>query len=376
MVSGESHPAFQPLRDLLARNIQDGTDAGAAVAVVHDGEMVLDLWGGEASPGVAWERDTLVQVWSVTKVMVGLAALVAVDRGELDLDAPVASYWPEFGENGKHEVLVRHVLGHTSGVPGWSTQVSIDDVVDLVGAEKLLAAESPWYEPGSAPAYQILAHGHLVDGIVRGATGRGVAELLAEEVVAPLGTDFRLGVPEDELGRCADLISPDGAALDPSTLPPDAFLLRTIANPLVTPKGSNAAEWRQGQVGGVAGHGNARNVARVQSLLSHGGEVDGVRLLRPDTVDRVWEVQAEGTDQVLLQPIRWGMGWALPTPSAPAIPDRKVCWWTGYGGAIVVNDADTRTTIAYTPNRLVPHMMSSPRTDAYVRTAFDCLEAM
>lgn len=376
MVFGESHPAFQPLRDLLARNLEDGTDAGAAVAVVHDGALVLDLWGGEASPGVAWERDTLVQVWSVTKVMAALAALVVADRGELELDAPVATYWPEFGENGKEEVLVRQVLGHTSGVPGWSSQVSIDEVLDLVGAEKLLAAEAPWYPPGSAPAYQILAHGHLVDGIVRGATGRGVAEVLAEDVVEPLGTDFRLGVPEGELGRCADLISPEGAALDPSTLPPDAFLLRTIANPLVTPKGSNTATWRQGQVAGVAGHGNARNVARVQSLISHGGEVDGVRLLSRETVDRVWEVQAEGTDQVLLQPIRWGMGWALPTPSAPAIPDRKVCWWTGYGGAIVVNDADTRTTIAYTPNRLVPHMMSSPRTDAYVRTAFDCLEAM
>jgi len=376
VVNGDSHPAFQPLRDLLARNLADGTDAGAAVAVVHDGELLLDVWGGEARPGVPWQPDTVVQVWSVTKVMVGLAALVLADRGELDLDAPVATYWPEFGAHGKEKVLVRQVLGHTGGVPGWTPQVGVEAAMDLEAAEALLAAETPWYEPGSAPAYQIVAHGHLVDGIVRGATGRGVAEVLREEVLAPLDADFHLGVPAADLDRCADLIAPEQAAMDASALPPDAFLLRTIANPLLTPKRCNEADWRGGQVGGAAGHGNARSVARVQALVSHGGEVDGVRLLRPETLERIWEVQAEGTDQVLLAPVRFGIGYALPCASAPAVPDRKVCWWTGYGGAIVVNDADTRTTIAYTPNRLVNHMLSSPRTDAYVRTALDCLEAL
>lgn len=381
MVDGVCSPAFTPLRDELARNLADGSDVGAAVAVVHDGELVADLWGGEARPGVPWRSDTVVQVWSVTKAMVGLAALVLADRGELDLDAPVASYWPAFGAGGKEDVLVRHVLGHTSGVPGWSTQVTVTDALDLETVEALLAAEQPWYQPGSASAYQIVAHGHLVDGIVRGATGRGVADVLREEVLAPLGvTDFMLGVREEDLERCADLLSPPQSAVDYSALPPDAFLLRTIANPLLTPKRCNEADWRRGEVGGAAGHGNARGVALAQAAVSHGGAFAGpdgeVRLLSPATLDRVFDVQADGTDLLLMQPVRFGIGYGLPTPSAPAIPEGRVCWWTGYGGAIVVNDLERRATIAYTPNQLAEHMLSSPRTDGYVRTALDCLEAL
>ena len=249
--------------------------------------------------------------------------------------------------------------------------------MDLVAAEALLAGEEPWYEPGSAPAYQILAHGHLVDGLVRGATGRGVADVLRDDVLAPLGvTDFHLGVPTSDVGRCAEMSSPPASSIDSQALPADAFILRTIANPLLTPKRCNQDDWRAGEVGGAGGHGNARGLARTQAVVSHGGEVDGVRLLSAGTVDRIWEPQASGTDLVLMLPSTWGIGWALPSAGAPAIPDRKVAWWTGYGGAIVVNDADTRTTIAYTPNRLVEHLMSSPRTDGYVRTAFDCLEAL
>ncbi|WP_110205492.1 serine hydrolase domain-containing protein [Nocardioides daejeonensis] len=376
MVNGDCHAAFQPLGDLLARNLAEGVDAGASVAVVHDGELVVDLWGGEARPGVPWERDTVVQVWSVTKVMVGLAALVLADRGELDLDAPVAASWPAFAAHGKEHVLVRHVLGHSSGVPGWTPQISVEQALDLVASEALLADEAPWYEPGSAPAYQIVAHGHLVDGIVRGATGRGVAEVLRDDVLAPLGVDFLLGVPDGDQDRCADLISPPGSGTDYAALPPDAFLLRTIANPLLTPKRCNEPDWRRGQVGGAGGHGHARGIAQAQALVSHGGELGGVRLLRQETIDRIWEVQADGTDLLLMRPVRFGIGYGLPCSSAPAVPDRRVCWWTGYGGAVVVNDADTRTTVAYTPNKLADHMLASPRTDAYLRTAFDCLEAL
>ncbi|TYL55986.1 beta-lactamase family protein [Nocardioides sp. BGMRC 2183] len=374
MVDGECIPTFQPLRDQLARNLESGADVGAAVAVVHDGELVADLWGGEARPGVPWRADTVVQVWSVTKAMIGLTALVLADRGILDLDAPVAKYWPEFGAAGKEGVLVRQVLGHTSGVPGWTPQVAVEDALDLVAAEALLAAEAPWYEPGSASAYQIVAHGHLVDGIVRGATGHGVAELLQSEVLGPLGAEFLLGVPEEQLGRCADLLSPPESAVDYSQLPADSFLLRTIANPLLTPKRCNQPDWRQGQVGGAGGHGTARGIARAQAVVSHGGELDGVRLLSPETIDRIFEVQASGPDQLLMLPVTFGIGYGLPTPSAPAVGDGRVCWWTGYGGAIVVNDLDRRATIAYAPNQLAEHMLSSPRTDGYVRTALACLE--
>ncbi|MCX6396676.1 MAG: serine hydrolase [Propionibacteriales bacterium] len=375
MADGTCADAFSPLRELFECNLADGTDRGASVAVVHDGELVVDLWGGEARPGVPWERDTITQVWSVTKTMAALTLLTQVEKGLIDLDAPVSAYWPEFGSAGKEGVLVRHVLGHTSGVPGWEAPVTIEDILDLEKSEAILAGQAPWYEPGSAPAYQIVCHGHLIDGIVRGATGRSVAEILHDDIMAPLGGGFRLGVPTDELGLVADLSNPPPSSIDYGQLGPDHFLLRTIMNPLLLPEDvCNTEQWRRGAVGGAGGHGNARGIAWAQALVSHGGEVNGVRLLSPETIARIFEVQSEGADLLLGVPVKYGMGYALQMSSAPAIgesnPDGRVCWWTGYGGAIVVNDLDTRTTFAYAENKLADHMVSSPRTDAYVRAAF------
>lgn len=374
MTDGSCADDFLPLRDLLEKNLAAGEDVGASLAVVHDGELVVDLWGGEARPGVPWERDTITQVWSVTKAMAALAVLTLVDRGLVDLDAPVIRYWPDFGAHGKDRVLVRHLLGHTSGIPGWTQPVTVEDILDLERAEALLAAQEPWYEPMSGPAYQIVCHGHLLDAVVRGATGRTLADVLHEDVMAPLGGGFRLGVPGDELARCADLVPPPPSTVDYGALGPDHFLIRTVLNPLLAIDICNGEAWRRGAVGGAGGHGNARGIALAQAALSHGGTVNGVELLSPDTIERVFEVQAEGLDLVLAVPVRFGIGYALPMSSAPAIPDGRVCWWTGYGGAIVVNDADRRTTVAYAPNRLADHMVSSPRTDGYLRTAFACLE--
>jgi CubicO group peptidase (beta-lactamase class C family) len=376
VTDGTCPEAFAPLRDLLEKNLATGDDVGASLAVVHDGELVVDLWGGEARPGVPWTRDTMVQVWSVTKTMSALALLIQVERGLIDLDAPVAQYWPDFGAHGKDRVLVRQLLGHSSGVPGWGPPVTVEDICDLEKGEAILAAEEPWYEPGSAPAYQVICHGHLIDGVLRGATGRTIADVLHEEVLAPLGGGFRLGVPADELDLCADLINPPPSGIDYAALGADHFLIRTSINPLLVPDGvCNTAAWRRSAVGGAGGHGNARGIAQAQALISHGGEYGGLRLFSPETIDRVLEVQAEGPDLVLTIPVRFGMGYALPMAMAPAIPDGRVCWWTGYGGAIVVNDLDTRTTFAYAPNKLADHMVASPRTDAYVRAAFEAVRA-
>ncbi len=378
MLNGTCTDAFAPLQEQLEKNLTSGEDVGASLAVVHDGELVVDLWGGEARPGTPWTEDTITQVWSVTKTMAALVVLTQVERGLIDPDAPVSEYWPDFTAHGKEPVRVRHLLGHTSGIPGWGAQVTVDDILDLKKSEALLADQEAWYEPGSAPAYQIVCHGHLLDAVVRGATGRALADILHEDVMGPLGGGFRLGVPTDELDLCADLINPPPSGVDYAALGPDHFLIRTILNPLLAPvQVCNTPAWRQGAVGGVSGHGNARGIARAQALLSHGGEYDGVKLLSPETIARVFEVQAEGTDLVLSVPVRYGMGYALQMPSAPAIgawnPDGRVCWWTGYGGAIVVNDLDSRTTVAYAPNRLADHMVASPRTDGYVTTAFGCL---
>ena len=370
---GSTDPAFAPLRELFETRLADGSEAGASVAVVQDGELVVDLWGGEARPDEPWREDTIVQVWSVTKTMAALTTLVLVDRGLIDLDAPVASYWPAFR---RRDVLVRHLLGHTSGMAGWTETLDVAGLLDLERSEQMLAEQEPWWEPGTASGYHMVGYGHLLDGLVRGATGVPLAEQFRTLVAEPLGADFHLGVPDDALDRCADLIPPPPGGLDVSALPEGNLLVPTIVNPLLDVGGfCNTAEWRRVSVAGANGHGNARSIARAQSVVSHGGEVGGVRLLSPETIDRIFEVQADGPDLVLLVPLRWGIGYALPHPTAaPAVPTGRVCWWTGYGGAIVVNDLDRRVTVAYAMNRMENHFTSSPRTDDYVRTAFACVE--
>jgi CubicO group peptidase (beta-lactamase class C family) len=374
-VSGTCADAFEPLRQLLGANLADGTDVGASVAVVHDGDLVADLWGGQARPGEPWREDTVVQVWSVSKTMAALTTLVLADRGALDLDAPVSSYWSDFRRD---DVLVRHLLGHTSGYAGWTEPLDVPGLLDLEKSELMLAEQEPWWEPGTASGYHMISYGHLLDGLVRAATGVPLADQFRALVAEPLGADFHLGVPEDALGRCADLIAPTDSGIDYSSLPEGNFLVPTVINPMLDVEtGCNGAEFRRVSVAGINGHGNARSVARAQAVVSHGGEVDGVRLLSEATVDRIFDVQADGPDLVLLAPLRWGIGYGLPSPTAPAVPEGRACWWTGWGGSIVVNDLDRRATIAYAMNRMLgEHFISSARTDAYVRTAFDCLVAL
>ncbi|AVP67792.1 serine hydrolase domain-containing protein [Prescottella equi] len=373
-VEGFADPAFSGLRDLLQRNLDDGTDVGASVCVVAEGEIVVDLWGGVADvdTGTPWVKDTVVNTYSLTKTMTTLAALLLVDRGQLDLDAPVAHYWPEFAANGKGAVLVRHVLGHTSGVSGWQQPVSLADICDAVRAEDLLAEQAPWWEPGTASGYHATNFGHLVGGMVRRVTGVGLGEFFATEVAAACGADYLIGVPADVDPRIAPLIAPPPSGFDYAALPPDGVFVKTMANPVIPVPETSSRLWRSAEIGGANGHGNARSVALVQSVVSHGGRtVSGEQLLRPATIDRIFDVQSDGVDQVLGAALRFGLGYALPAPAIhPSIPDGRVCWWTGYGGSIVVNDLDRRMTFAYVMNKMSPQLLGAPRTESYVAQAY------
>ncbi|UDY24905.1 serine hydrolase domain-containing protein [Nocardioides sp. Kera G14] len=376
-VEGFAHPSFEPLRELLQSRLDAGDDAGASLAVIRDGETLADLWGGTARPGMPWQEDTITQVWSITKTMAALTVLVLADRGVIDLEAPASTYWKALADGPSGDrVLVRHLLAHTSGLPGWTDPLDVEGLLDLERSEAMLAAQEPWWEPGTASGYCMISYGHLLDAVVRGATGRPLSEVFREEIAVPLGADFHLGVPADALERCADLIAPT-ERLDLPPLAEDNQLIRTLTNPLLDVGGfCNSAPWRQVSVAGANGHGNARSIARIQSVISHGGEVDGVRLLSPAMIDRLLQPEASGLDLVIPAELTWGLGYALiPPVAAPDLPAaERRCWWTGYGGAIVINDLDRRTTIAYAMNKLGAHLISSPRTDDYVLTAYRCLE--
>jgi CubicO group peptidase (beta-lactamase class C family) len=208
MLNGHVDPRFEPLRDVLESHLTSGAECGLSVTVDIDGDTVVDVYGGHADEARTrpWEPDTIVNVWSTTKTVTSLAVLMLADRGLVDLDAPVAAYWPEFAANGKEQVLVRHLMSHSSGVSGWDAPFALTDMYDLERSTALLAAQAPWWEPGTASGYHALNFGHLLGEIVRRVSGKSLTEFVATEIAGPLNADFQIGASKSDWARCAEII--------------------------------------------------------------------------------------------------------------------------------------------------------------------------
>jgi CubicO group peptidase (beta-lactamase class C family) len=343
---------FAAVRDLLAASLARGTDVGASVAVTLDGEPVVDIWGGwvDEARTRPWERDSITNVWSTTKTMTALCALMLVDEGHIDLEAPVDRYWPEFAAKGKEgRVLFRHLMGHTAGLPGWSEPMTVEDLYDWEKATALLAAQEPWWEPGTASGYHAITQGYLIGEVVRRVTGETVGTFFRERVARPLGADFHIGLDPAEFGRVANVLPPP--PLDPNLEIPE-MAARTLGNPPLTAEASWTDAWRRAEIPAANGHGNARSVAAVQSVVANSGEVGGVRLLSSAGCARIFEEQAHGTDLVLGVPIRLGTGYGLLTAEWGVDPATRACFWGGWGGSVIVNNLDTRMTVAYMMNKM------------------------
>ncbi|WP_035791482.1 EstA family serine hydrolase [Kitasatospora mediocidica] len=371
--AGHCASAFGAVRDVLEENLSTGEELGAGLVVDIDGERVIDLWGGfrDVERRVPWTEDTLTNVWSTTKTVTSLAALVLVERGVLDVNAPVATYWPEFALNGKDHVLVRHLLSHTSGVSGWEQPIVLQDIYDRAESTDRLARQAPWWAPGTASGYHGQNMGHLVGELVRRTTGVPLREFVAAELAGPLGADFQIGVRQADLGRVADIVPPPPHPYDVTALDPAGPMYKTFTGPPLDASAANSPEWRNADLGALNGHGTARSIARLLSAITLGGSVDGTRLLSPATIDLVFQEQAAGIDLVIGEPLRWGIGYALPQRETfPYIPDGRVCFWGGWGGSIVVMDLDRRMTACYVMNKMGPGVLGSPRTESYLRAIY------
>jgi CubicO group peptidase (beta-lactamase class C family) len=342
-VRGVCDERFGAVRDALAESL-DRDDVGACAAVYLDGEPVVDIWGGyaDAARTIPWERDTITNVWSTTKVMTALCALILAERGDLDLDAPVARYWPEFAAAGKDRVLVRHLLAHTAGLPTWDEPTTVEDLYDWPTAVARLAAQAPRWEPGTAAGYHALTYGYLVGEVIRRVAGRRVGDFFAQEVAGPLGADFHIGLPAEHDHRVAPVIAPPPASPGesrftgaPGSGPP---------NPDLPPGAANTEAWRRAGIPSAGGHGNARSVAAVQSVLACGGTARGVRLLSPAGCERAREEQYHGEDRVLGGSIRYGMGYGIFD---------RFCGWGGWGGSLVMVDIDARMSVSYVMNQML-----------------------
>ena len=373
-IVGICDPKFSEVRDILAASIESGADTGVSFALTIGGEMVVDLWGGhlDSTASAPWQEDTLVNVYSTTKTMSFLCALVLADRGLLDFDRNVADYWPEFAQNGKAQVKVWHLMNHAAGLSGMDQMISPEEMYDWDMIVTLLAAQAPWWEPGSASGYHAITQGYLIGEVVRRITGKTLGTFFHEDIARPLDADFFIGVPPSEFHRIGRLI-PVGEGDAPQTDDAESIAARTFRSPFSSAQNSWSEGWRRAELPAVNGHGNARSVAKLQAPLACKGSAFGVDLLSVETATSVMTPRISGTDLVLGVPLSFGLGFALVSELAPLSPNKNACFWGGWGGSNILIDQDAQLSAAFVMNKMYDGLMGDLRSFKLLQAVYRAL---
>ena len=360
-IHGTCKPEFGGVKAAFEENFEKRGDVGASVAVSSEGELVVDLWAGHRDRGrtLPWEQDTIVNVYSTTKTMAALTLLLLADREELDLYAPVKAYWPEFAQNGKDGVQVRHFLSHSAGLSGMDEPMSEADVYDWEKMTAALARQAPWWEPGAQSGYHALTQGHLIGEVVRRITGQTLGAFFRQELAEPLGADFHIGIGPEHDHRIGQLVPPKAAPAGQAA--PDSIAARTFANPSILAKAAASRAWRAAEIPAANGHGNARSVVAVQTLAANLGCANGKRLMSEAGCRAIFDTQTFGKDLVLGVPIKFGMGYGITTDLLPMGPNERIAYWGGWGGSTAVIDQDARMCVSYVMNRMEGNLMGDLR---------------
>jgi CubicO group peptidase (beta-lactamase class C family) len=372
-IGGTVEPAYERVLDAFMANFDDNGEVGAACAVYAGGELVVDLWGGlaDATIGTPWRDDTLVLVYSCTKGMSATAANLLVERGLLDPDQTVAHYWPEFAANGKAAITVRQALSHQAGLAVVEGDLSLDECLAWFPVVDAIAKQPPNWPPGTAHGYHMRSFGWIVGELVRRVTGTTIGAFFREEIAAPLGLDFWIGLPEALEPRVARLVPPEPEVLTFFASLGDETLLGRAAT---GPSGNFAYDdmWNTRalhacELPSSNGIGDARSLARLYASLI--GEVDGIRTLQPATVARATEAQVRGPDKVIMTETAFGLGYMLP-PSLNARAAREAFGHAGAGGSVAFADPAAGLSFAYVMNDLRFDWSGDPRPDSLVHAVY------
>jgi CubicO group peptidase (beta-lactamase class C family) len=375
-IYGTCATGFEPVREAFAANFTAHGEIGASVAVAVGGKTVVNLWGGWADPGRnrLWQRDTLTNVWSTTKAMTSLCAHILIDRGELDPDAPVARYWPEFAAGGKDGITVRQVMCHQSGLTGLTVPLSVEDYYDWDKITGLLAAQEPLFPPGSTSGYQAITFGFLVGEVVRRISGKSCGAFFRKEIAGPLGADFFIGLPKKDLDRCSDLqgVRPsedEQAALAQAYASAAPAAQAALINPPMTGDEANVAEWRMAEIPAANGHGTALGLVTVFGALADGSE----RLISAKTLQAARTGNGRFDDVVLGMPLEYGLGFGLSGPEGHFGPNEAAFGHDGFGGSAVGADPEAGVAFAYVMNRMGMNLVDDPRKMALIAAVYRSL---
>ncbi len=360
-LEGTCAPQFENVRDAFAKEFADGNELGASLCVTVEDEIVVDLWAGHMDEAKTrpWERDTLANVYSTTKGITAIAAHRLVDEGLLDLDAPVAEYWPEFAAGGKAEIPVRQLLSHEAGLPAIMKPLAQETVYDWKAMCDALAEQEPWWEPGTAHGYHAVTFGWLVGEVVRRIRGKKIGDVVRDEIAGPLGVEFEIGFGPELDERVAPLVQgpvhppeadgPDFDLVAEIMGNPESVLAKTFGNPPVLGL-HNERAWRAAEIPAANGHTNAHSLARIYAALANGGETQGVRLLSSEAIERARTEQVNGNDEVLPMDTRLGLGFFLPTSAEPLGPNDRAFGHGGAGGSYSHADPEHRMSYGYVMN--------------------------
>jgi CubicO group peptidase (beta-lactamase class C family) len=382
-IGGEVASGFERVRDAFERNFTDHGDVGAACSVYLDGEPVVDLWGGLADRDEArpWEHDTLALVFSSTKGVTAVCVHRLVERGEIDLDAPVAFYWPEFAARGKGDIPVRWILTHQAGLAAVEGDLTLEEVYAWQPVCAAIAAQEPNWTPGTTHGYHARSYGWILGELVRRVTGESLGRFFAREIAAPLDLDFHIGLPAEREKRVARLypapepVDPQALALREQLMGPDTLLGRVLEGPSqLFSYGDmwNTRALREAEMPSSNGIGGARDLARMYAALV--GGVDGVRLLAPKTVEDVTRIQVEGPDAVIQMPTRFGLGFMLPPTLGLACPPHSF-GHPGAGGSLGFADPQRHLGFGYVMNQMQLGLTGDARATSLVEAVYTSLDA-
>jgi CubicO group peptidase (beta-lactamase class C family) len=397
-VHGTCDPRFVKVRELFQHSFDSGVEIGAAVSFMLDGACVVDLWGGhyDLARTREWERDTLVNVYSTTKGMVALCANQLIERGQLDIEAPVAQYWPEFAAGGKESVTVRQLLSHQAGLCAVRKPLPKGSLYDWDLMCDELAAQEPWWPPGEGHGYHAFTYGFLVGEVVRRITGESLGTFFRKNIGLPLGADFHIGLGAEHDSRTADMYSvhignkpaPVGKPDDPppSMSGPFAEFARRMQDPttmqwaaLLNPPQDrdavNTRAWRAAEIPAANGHGTARALARIYGALACGGVIDTIRILQPETIARATTEEVSGPERLFCGavPMRFGLGFVLSDESqrySRLSPNPRSFGHAGGGGSVGMADPDRGIGFGFTLNNMQPSMVSAGSTPTLLIDAF------
>lgn len=380
-VNGTVAEGFEPVRDAFVRNFETLGERGAALAMYRDGRKVVDLWAGtkDVDGTEPWQRGTAQVMRSATKGVAAAVLLALWQRGQLDLDAPVAEYWPEFKARGKERVLIRHVLNHRAGLPVLDRPLTPEESLDPLRGPEAVAAQAPEWEPGTEHGYHALTYGWMLDGIVRRVTGKGTGEWIADEIAGPLGAELWLGLPAAEeaagrAGRVGRVEAPEPASgavlkarpkrsVTDAYQDPDSLTRRAFA--AITPfPDQNDPAYRASALPATNGIATADGLARVYAALI--GEVDGVRLLDTATVERARAEESSGPDRVLVVNTRFGLGYMLHGTASPLLGPGSF-GHPGRGGALGFADPEAGIALGYVTNGFRKTVTADPRAQGLIR---------